>query len=163
MSLATSQRDSYRHGEPVANEHRDARGLAAKTKGEIEAAICESITHFQQEYLGHGPRSIRAYLLDELLVVRLQCVLTTAEQHLAKSLPDEKGRTLVKQVRNHLIEAARPTLDAIVQWVTGVPVLSLHHDISTVTGEEIILFTLAELPYCRPAKKRQSHDTACES
>jgi uncharacterized protein YbcI len=35
-----------------------------------------------------------------------------------------------------------------------VKVLSLHHDISTVTGEEVVLFTLAESTLFREAKKR---------
>ena len=88
------------------------------------------------------------------MVVRLQCVLTAAEQHLVKSLPAEKGRDLLKQVRTHLIETARPVMEAMVQQVTGVAVLSLHHDISTVTGEEVLVFTLAESPLFRGVKKR---------
>ncbi len=65
---------------------------------------------------------------------------------LVKTLSPEKGRDLLKQVRTHLIETARPTLEVMVQEVTGVKVLSLHHDISTTTGEEVVLFTLAESP-----------------
>jgi uncharacterized protein YbcI len=38
-------------------------------------------------------------------------------------------------------------LESLIHEVVGVKVLSMHHDISTVTGEEVILFTLAELPY----------------
>ena len=87
-------------------------------------------------------------------MVRLQGVLTAAEQQLVKSLPAEKGRDLLKQVRTHLIEMARPVMEAMVQEVTGVPVVSLHHDISTVTGEEIVLFTLAEAPLFRETKKK---------
>ena len=124
-----------------------------KTQGEIEAAICEGINRFEQDYMGRGPRDIRAHLIGDLLVIRLQGVLTAAEQHLAKSLPGEKGRDLLKQVRSHLIETARPTLEALVQGVTTVKVLSLHHDISTVTGEEVVVFTLAEPPLFREAKK----------
>jgi uncharacterized protein YbcI len=93
-------------------------------------------------------------LLNDLLVVRLQGVLTAAEQHLAKSLPGEKGRDLLKQVRTHLIETARPLMDAMVEAVTGVKALSLHHDISTVTGEEVVLFRLAEAPNMRVAKNK---------
>jgi uncharacterized protein YbcI len=87
-------------------------------------------------------------------VVRLQGVLTAAEQHLVKSLSAEKGRDLLKQVRTHLIEAARPVMEAMVQEITGVKVLTLHHDISTSTGEEVVLFTLAESPILRDAKKK---------
>ena len=125
-----------------------------KTRGEIEAAICEAISRFEQEYMGRGPQDIHTHLIGDLLVVRLQGVLTAAEQQLVKSLPAEKGRDLLKQVRTQLIETARPVLEALVQEVTGVPVVSLHHDISTVTGEEIVLFTLAEAPLFRETKKK---------
>ena len=93
-----------------------------KSQGEIEAAICEGITRFEQEYMGRGPKDIRAHLIGDLLVVRLQGVLTAAEQQLVKSLPAENGRNLLKQVRTQLIEAARPVLEAMVQAVTGVKV-----------------------------------------
>ena len=125
-----------------------------KSQGEIEAAICEGISRFEQDYMGRGPKDIQAHLLDDLVVVRLKGVLTAAEQHLVKSLPAEKGRDLLKQVRTHLIETARPVMEAMVQEVTGSKVLSVHHDISTTTGEEIVLFTLAEAPQIRETKKK---------
>jgi len=127
-----------------------------KTQGEIEAAICEGISRFEQEYMGRGPKDIRAHLIDDILLVRLQGVLTAAEQHLVKSLPAEKGRDLLKQVRIHLLETARPLMEAMVQEVTGMKVISMHHDISTVTGEEVVLFTLAEVPPVRETKQKSS-------
>ena len=126
-----------------------------KTLGEIEAAICEGMTRFEQEYMGRGPKDIRTHLIGDLLVVRLQGVLTAAEQQLVKTLPAEKGRDLLKQVRTHLIETARPVMETMVEEITGTKVLSLHHDISTVTGEEIVLFTLAESPDFREIKKKK--------
>ena len=125
-----------------------------KTQGEIEAAISEGITRFEQEYMGRGPKDIRTYLLGDLLVVRLQGVLTAAEQQLVKSVPPEKGRDLLKQVRTQLIEAARPVLQALVEEVTGARAVSMHHDVSTVTGEEVVLFALAEAPATRDARKK---------
>ena len=125
-----------------------------KTQGELEAAICEGISRFEQEHMGRGPKDIRTHLLADLVVVRLKGVLTAAEQHLAKSLPAEKGRDLLKQVRTHLIETARPLMEAMVEEVTGVKVSTMHHDISTVTGEEVVLFILAESPVLRDAKKK---------
>lgn len=125
-----------------------------KTQGEIEAAICKAMSHFEQEYMGRGPKDIHAHLIDDLLVVRLQGVLTAAEQHLVKTLAPEKGRDLLKQVRSQLIEIARPALDALIEDITGVKPLSLHHDISTLTGEEIVVFTLAEAPAHRDAKRK---------
>jgi uncharacterized protein YbcI len=125
-----------------------------KTQGEIEAAICEGVGHFEQEYMGRGPKDIHTHLIGDLLLVRLQGVLTAAEQQLVKTLPAEKGRGLLKQVRTQLMETARPALEAMVQDITGTKVVSLHHDISTVTGEEVVLFTLAEPPAFREAKSR---------
>jgi uncharacterized protein YbcI len=125
-----------------------------KTQGEIEAAVCEGISLFEQNYMGRGPKEIHAHLLNDLLVVRLRGVLTVAEQQLAKTLPVEKGRDLLKQVRTHLIETSRSVMEAMVQKVTGIKVVSLHHDISTLTGEEIVLFTLAESPLFRETKTK---------
>jgi uncharacterized protein YbcI len=125
-----------------------------KSQGEIEAAICEGISRFEQDYMGRGPKDIHAHLVGDLLLVRLQGVLTAAEQQLVKSLPAEKGRDLLKEVRTHLMETARPVLEALVQEITAVKVLSLHHDISTITGEEIVVFTLSEAPDFRDTKKK---------
>ena len=128
--------------------------VVMRTQGEIEAVVCEGIARFEQEYMGRGPKDIHAHLIGDLLVVRLQGVLTAAEQHLVKTLPAEKGRDLLKQVRTQLIEAARQVMEAMVEEATGVKVLSLHHDISTVTGEEVVLFALAEPPLFREIKKK---------
>jgi len=125
-----------------------------KTQGEIEASICQGMIRLELEYMGRGPKDIRTHLIDDLVVVRLQGVLTAAEQHLVKSLPAEKGRDLLKQVRAHLLETARPLVETMVQEITGIKVLSLHHDISTVTGEEVVLFTLIQAPQVREVKKK---------
>lgn len=115
-----------------------------KTQGEIEAAVADGVSRFQQEYMGRGPKDIHAHLLGDLLVVRLQGILTAAERQLVKALPPEKGRDLLKQVRTHLFETARPLLEAMVEEATVIRPVSLHHDISTATGEQVVVFTLAE-------------------
>jgi uncharacterized protein YbcI len=127
---------------------------ATRTRGEIEAAVSAGISRFEQDYLGRGPKDVRAFLLGDLLVVRLQGVLTAAEKHLVKSLSPDKGRDLLKQVRIQLIEVARPALTAMIQDATGVAPVSLHHDISTVTGEEVIVVSLTTAPDVREAKKK---------
>uniref|UniRef100_A0A7C2JXM8 DUF2294 domain-containing protein n=1 Tax=Schlesneria paludicola TaxID=360056 RepID=A0A7C2JXM8_9PLAN len=123
------------------------------TLGELEAAICEGVARFEKQYMGRGPRAIRSHLLGDLVVVRVHGVLTPAEQQMVNALPPEKGRDLLKEVRTHLIEAARPIMEDMVESVTGSEVLSLHHDMSTVTGEEIVLFTLARASAVREPKR----------
>jgi uncharacterized protein YbcI len=136
-----------------------------KTQGEIESEISECMGRFEQEYMGRGPKDVRAHLIGDLIVVRLSGVLTTAEQHLVRTLPGEKGRDLLKEVRSRLIEIARPTIEAMIKGITGVNVVCLHHDICTVTGEEVVLFTLADAPVFReskrnkPAESRQTLDS----
>src|ERR1051326_5060643 len=125
-----------------------------KTQGEIEAAIGAGISRFEQEYMGRGPKDLHTSLIGDLLVVRLRGVLSAAEQQLVKALPAEKGRDLLKEVRTCLIETARPVIEAIVQEATGSRMVSLHHDISTLTGEEVFLLTLADAPAFREVKQR---------
>lgn len=96
--------------------------------------------------MGRDPKDIRAHLIGDLIVVRLIGFLSAAEKHLVMSHPNEKGRNLLKYARAQLIEAARPALEAIIEMITGTKVLSLHHDISTDTGEKVVIFTLAESP-----------------
>lgn len=124
-----------------------------KTKGEVEAAICLAIARFQQEHMGRGPSDIQAYLVGEMILVRLKGVLTVAEQQLVSALPSDKGRDLIKQVRTHLIETARPVMEPMIETIVAVGIESLHHDISTRIGEEVIVFTLKEAPKFRAPKR----------
>ena len=129
-----------------ARRIRNERKSKTLTQAESEAAICDGIIRFQEEYLGWRSEQIHAHLIKDLLVVRILGVLTLAERQLGKSLSPEKGRDLIKQVRKQLLELARPMLESLVHEVAGVKVLSMHHDISTVTGEEVVIFSLSGAP-----------------
>ena len=124
-----------------------------KTRGQLEAEISEAIVKFEREYMGRGPEEVRTYLLDDIIMVRLFGVLTPAERQLARSDKEGQGRALIKQVRMELLEKARPLLDVIIRDITGQAIRSLHTDISTLTGERIIIFSLGGsvvLPPSRP-------------
>ena len=111
----------------------------SRTKGEIEAQIGEALVRFEKEYMGRGPRETRTYIIDDVVLVRLQGVLTPAEEQLAKSA---EGADLIKRTRVKLLEGARVLLERIIFDITTFQVKSLHSDISTKTGERIIAFTL---------------------
>lgn len=117
-----------------------------KTRGELEAEVSTAVIRFKKEYMGRGPLSVRTYLMDDMVLVRLQGVLTVAEQKLAEVEERSRGRDLIKKVRLELIEHGRPLLDAVIREILGVNVVSLHTDVSTSTGESIILFTLDSKP-----------------
>jgi len=114
----------------------------AKSKGQLEADISEALIKFEKEYMGRGPEQTKTFIIGDMIVVRLQRVLTPAEQQLAGASDEMKGRTLIKQVRTELLEKARPLLEQIILDLTGRTVKSLHTDISTATGERVIIFTL---------------------
>jgi len=118
----------------------------SKTKGQIEAEICEAVIKFEKEYMGRGPLETKAYIIDDMLLVRLRGVLTQSELRLAEASDRKDGRELIKRIRITLLEQGRPLLESAVEEIVGVKVKSLHTDISTVTGERVILFSLAASP-----------------
>jgi uncharacterized protein YbcI len=143
---------AQRAADPARSTH--AQKPPMKTRGELESAICLGMTRFEQEYLGRGPSDVRAFLLDDFLIVRMQGVLTAAEQRLAETTPYDRGRDLLKQVRRQMMESSRKQIDSMIQLITGVSVISLHHDISTHSGEEVVAFTLSKEPTCREMSRR---------
>ncbi|NBP87825.1 MAG: DUF2294 domain-containing protein [Planctomycetia bacterium] len=132
-----------------------------RSQGEIEAAVCDIVTRFQQEFMGRGPRRVHTHLVDNKLFVHLDGVLTAAEQRLIESHQNGNTRAaeLLKQLRSHLVLAGRQTLEAMVREATGAEPINVHHDISTATGEEVIVLTLSSPPACRngsrPSRNRQ--------
>lgn len=117
-----------------------------KNKRDLEREISQAIIRFEKEFMGRGPLDTKSYIIQDMVLVRLKNVLTPAEMKLAESEQPDRGRYLIKQMRQELIERGRPLLDAVVRDILGVEVVSLHTDISCKTGERIIVFTLAEQP-----------------
>ena len=116
-----------------------------KTKGMLESEISQAIVRFEKDYMGRGPLETRTFLIEDMVLIRLRKVLTPAELKLAG---DESAsrRALVKQVRHELLEHGRPLLEAAITGILDAKVVSLHTDISTKTGERIIVFTLDTVP-----------------
>ena len=110
-----------------------------KTKGQIEALIGEAIIKFEKEYMGRGPQETKTYIMKDMVFIRLKGVLTPAEEQLAKT---SEGADLIKKTRVQLLEGARLLLENIISDITNCQVKSLHTDISTKTGERVIIFTL---------------------
>lgn len=123
------------------SEYFGALPKMKKSKGQMEAEISNSLIQFEKDYMGRGPKESRTYIIDDLILIRLKGVLTPAEQQLAKNT---SGAELIKKVRANLLEQARIFLTETIEKITGVPVISLHTDVSTRTGERVIIFTLQE-------------------
>ncbi|HNW29547.1 MAG TPA: DUF2294 domain-containing protein [Spirochaetota bacterium] len=113
--------------------------MNSRSKGMVEAEISDALVKFEKEYMGRGPVETRTYIVEDMVIVRLKGVLTRAEEQLSKS---DEGLMLIKQVRLKLLEEARRLLETIIGDITGSAVVSMHTDISTTTGERVIIFTL---------------------
>ena len=116
-----------------------------KSRSDIESEISRALIHFEKEFMGRGPVETRTYIVDDMILVRLKGVLTPAEQTLTKS-KSARSAYLLKQVRNELLASCRPMLEELLSDIVNVRVLSIHTDISTKTGERVIVFTLNDKP-----------------
>jgi len=108
-----------------------------RTKAEMEVAIRNAIIKFEQDFMGRGPTDVRAFIVRDLVVVRLKGVLTPAERQLAKT-PD--GVDMVKRVRQTLIAQGRDRLIEQVSDITGAKVRALFMDIDAQIGEKVFVF-----------------------
>jgi uncharacterized protein YbcI len=113
---------------------------------DAEKEISQAIIRFEKEFMGRGPLDAKSFIIEDMVLVRLKNVLTPAEIKLAESQLRERGRYLIKQIRQELIEQGRPLLDIVIKDILGIEVVSLHTDISAKTGERVIVFTLDSKP-----------------
>lgn len=130
-------------------------GVTRLTRGEAETEIAQAIVKFEREYMGRGPEDARVYLFEDIIFIRLRGVLTPAERQLAKADDSSAGRKLIKEVRQELLEKARMLIETIIYDVLGFKTKSMHTDISTTTGERIIVFTLEGKPLFRETNQEK--------
>jgi len=108
-----------------------------KSKGQLESDISVVMTKFEKEHLGRGPKEVRTFIIQDLILVRLKGILTPAEE---KLVSEADGTQIIKQVRRRLIESSRPILEKLIEEKIDAKVISLHTDISSRTGERVIIF-----------------------
>jgi len=104
----------------------------------VENAIRNAIIKFEQEFMGRGPDDVRAFIVRDLLVVRLKGVLTPAERQLAKT---SDGVEMVKRLRQQLIAQGRDRLCEQVSEITSAKILGVFTDIDAQLGERVFVFT----------------------
>ncbi|MGG3843889.1 DUF2294 domain-containing protein [Anoxybacillus kestanbolensis] len=112
-----------------------------KTKGELEDQISRALTQWEKEYLGRGPLSVKTDILRNMVIVQLRGILTPAEKALCET---KEGMLSIKRIRADLIESGSEQLKQMIYTLTGKQVTSMHTDISTKTGERMIVFLLQE-------------------
>src|SRR5215831_4507760 len=108
-------------------------------EGFMENAVRNAVIKFEQEFLGRGPDEVRAFVVRDLVVVRLKGVLTPAERQLAKTA---EGVEMVKRLRQNLIAQGRDKLCEQVSEITGAKILGVFTDIDVQLGERVFVFTV---------------------
>lgn len=106
-------------------------------KRTIEDRISKMITQWEKEYLGRGPLSVKSDIVRNMVIVVLKGILTPAEKELAKSLD---GLLSIKKIRTDLVETGSDQLKAMIKDIVNAKVTSFHTDISTKSGERLMVF-----------------------
>lgn len=111
------------------------------SKGELEDKISRALTQWEKEYLGRGPISVKTDIIRNMIIVLLKGILTPAERKLAKS---PEGMLSIKKIRADLIESGNDQLKELMAGMTGSKVTSFHTDVSSQSGERIIVFIMSD-------------------
>lgn len=106
------------------------------TKGMLEAKISERVTKFEHEHMGRGPTKIKSKIIEDLVIVRLVGFLTPAEKKMACNV---SGIKTIKQTRMQLFEYSIEEFKRIFDGIFDAQIVSIHSDISTISGEKIII------------------------
>ncbi|PTE73841.1 DUF2294 domain-containing protein [Staphylococcus devriesei] len=113
----------------------------AKSKGAYEAEISTAITQWEKDFLGRGSLSVKTDILRDMIIVNLQGVLTPAEYRVCET---QEGLLNIKRTRSELVEPGQDDLMQLILDITGISVNSFHSDLSTITGERVIVFKLED-------------------
>ncbi|MEX2948231.1 DUF2294 domain-containing protein [Staphylococcus warneri] len=112
-----------------------------KSKGVYEAEISKAITQWEKDFLGRGSLSVKTDILRDMVIINLQGILTPAEYRVCET---NEGLLNIKRTRSELVESGQDDLNDLIFEITGVKVSSFHSDLSTVTGERVIVFKLED-------------------
>jgi uncharacterized protein YbcI len=109
------------------------------TKGQLEAQISNELSKFEKEYMGRGPKEIKTKIIQNHILIIIDGFLSQSEQKLAEN---EQGKKLVKDLRLALFDSSREQLISLIQELIGIRIISVHSDVSTKTGEKVVVLTI---------------------
>ncbi|MCP8615812.1 DUF2294 domain-containing protein [Salirhabdus salicampi] len=110
-----------------------------KTIGTVEAEIGKALTHWEKDFLGRGSVSVKTDILRDMIIVSLRGILTPAEYSVCNSI---EGTLSIKRNRADLVESGTSQLYEIISNIAEENIKSFYTDLSTVTGERIMVFKM---------------------
>ena len=113
--------------------------MGCKSKQEIENAVSQVMTKFLKEQMGEQAEQVITQVVGDTIIVRFKGVLPPAERHLAKN---QEGERLIRELKEKLIEKAKPLLKVMIEKLTEAKVVDIHSSFDVEKDERIEIFTL---------------------
>lgn len=117
---------------------------ATTTRGQMEAAACETVNQFLRTQVGRGAKTVSAVCHRDMMVVHLAGVLTKMEESLAAGTEEDGHLGLARSMRNYLVTKRWEELTAALAAATGVRPSSILHDFDDRSGDEVFVFRFDE-------------------
>lgn len=113
--------------------------MHSKSKQEVESAISEAMTKFLKEQMGEQSEAVTVRVAGDAIIVRFKGILPPAERRLVKN---QEGMKLIKELKEKLIERAKPLLEVMIKNLIDAEVVDIHSSFDPLAGERIEIFTL---------------------
>ena len=113
--------------------------MDGKSKQEIENAVSQVMTKFLKEQMAEEAEAVTTQVVGDTIIVRFKGVLPPAERHLAKN---QEGERLIRELKEKLIEKAKPLLEVMIENLTEAEVVDIHSSFDVEKDERIEIFTL---------------------
>lgn len=113
--------------------------MDGKTKQEIESAVSEGMCKFLKEQMGEQAEAVTVQVVGDAIIIRFKGILPPAERLLVKK---QEGMKLIKELKEKLIERAKPLLKVLIKNLVDAEVVDIHSSFDPATGERIEIFIL---------------------
>ncbi len=108
-----------------------------RSNKEIESAVSHAMTKFLKEQMGEEPEEVITEFVGNSIIVRFKGIMPPAEKNLVRN---QEGITLIKELKEKLIERAEPILEVMIKDITNAEVIDIHSSFDAATGERIEIF-----------------------
>ena len=113
--------------------------VAAISKAGLEAEVARVVSRFHEDQHGCKPELTSAYILDDMVLVKLEGCFTPTERNLTSSTD---GRKIVKSARIELRSLTRRQIEAQIGDLLGATVLRSFWDLDVRVGQQVEVYML---------------------
>ncbi|MBN1622020.1 MAG: DUF2294 family protein [Endomicrobiales bacterium] len=110
-------------------------------KSKVETEISQAMAKLLEQKMGEYASTVTTEALVDTIIVRFKGILPPAEKVLIKNY---EGLKLIKELKEKLIEKARPSMEIMIKTITGIEVEDVYSSFNAEENERIEVFTLKE-------------------